>query len=125
MADRAAATLARAAARGDHGPADRKMMINALNSGADSYMADFEDSNTPSWCNQLQGQINLKDANERALFGVRHDKARDARDGFDRGWVAHPGLQAARISERLCLAVTFTEFLTLPLYEVLRDDTKV
>ncbi len=44
------------------GPVERKMMINALNSGADSYMADFEDSSTPSWRNQVQGQINLKDA---------------------------------------------------------------
>ncbi len=44
------------------GPVERKMMINALNSGADAYMADFEDSNTPSWHNQVQGQVNLKDA---------------------------------------------------------------
>jgi len=38
------------------GPVDRKMVINALNSGADSFMADFEDSNTPNWFNQVQGQ---------------------------------------------------------------------
>jgi malate synthase len=44
------------------GPVERKMVINALNSGADSYMADFEDSNTPNWANQIQGQINLMDA---------------------------------------------------------------
>lgn len=44
------------------GPVDRKMVINALNSGADSYMADFEDSTAPTWNNQLTGQINLKDA---------------------------------------------------------------
>jgi malate synthase len=44
------------------GPVERKMIINALNSGADSYMADFEDSNTPNWANQIQGQINLMDA---------------------------------------------------------------
>jgi malate synthase len=44
------------------GPAERKMIINALNSGADSYMTDFEDSNSPSWNNQIQGQINLFDA---------------------------------------------------------------
>jgi malate synthase len=44
------------------GPVDRKMVINALNSGADSYMTDFEDSNTPNWFNQIQGQINLGDA---------------------------------------------------------------
>jgi malate synthase len=44
------------------GPVERKMVINALNSGADSYMTDFEDSNTPNWDNQLTGQINMKDA---------------------------------------------------------------
>ncbi|MGC3963850.1 MAG: malate synthase A [Rhodocyclaceae bacterium] len=44
------------------GPVERKMVINALNSGADSYMTDFEDSNTPNWLNQIQGQINLMDA---------------------------------------------------------------
>jgi len=44
------------------GPVERKMIINALNSGADSYMADFEDSNTPTWPNQIEGHINLKDA---------------------------------------------------------------
>jgi len=44
------------------GPVDRKMVINALNSGAKTYMADFEDSNTPTWKNNLDGQINLRDA---------------------------------------------------------------
>ncbi len=44
------------------GPVDRKMVINALNSGAMTYMADFEDSNAPSWSNCLEGQINLRDA---------------------------------------------------------------
>ncbi len=44
------------------GPVDRKMIINAFNSGADSYMTDFEDSNSPNWFNQIQGQVNLKDA---------------------------------------------------------------
>jgi malate synthase len=44
------------------GPVERKMIINALNSGADSYMTDFEDSNSPNWFNQIQGQVNLKDA---------------------------------------------------------------
>ncbi len=38
------------------GPVERKMIINALNSGADSYMTDFEDSNTPNWDNQIQGR---------------------------------------------------------------------
>ncbi|MEM6395583.1 MAG: malate synthase A [Bacteroidota bacterium] len=44
------------------GPVDRKMIINALNSGAKVFMADFEDSNTPSWENNMLGQINLRDA---------------------------------------------------------------
>jgi malate synthase len=45
------------------GPVDRKMIINALNSGANCFMADFEDSNTPTWENQITGQANLRDAN--------------------------------------------------------------
>lgn len=44
------------------GPVDRKMIINALNSGASVYMADFEDSNSPTWENNVEGQINLRDA---------------------------------------------------------------
>lgn len=44
------------------GPTDRKMVINALNSGAKIFMADFEDANTPSWRNQVEGQMNLYDA---------------------------------------------------------------
>jgi malate synthase len=44
------------------GPTDRKMIINALNSGARVFMADFEDSNSPTWENMVHGQINLRDA---------------------------------------------------------------
>ncbi len=44
------------------GPTDRKMLINALNSGADIFMADFEDANAPTWNNILEGQKNLSDA---------------------------------------------------------------
>jgi malate synthase len=44
------------------GPVDRKMVINALNSGANVFMADFEDSNSPTWENNLDGQANLRDA---------------------------------------------------------------
>jgi malate synthase len=44
------------------GPTERKMVINALNSGADAYMTDFEDSQTPNWDNQVGGQINLMEA---------------------------------------------------------------
>ena len=49
------------------GPVDAKMVINAFNSGADSYMTDFEDSNSPVWGNQIQGQINLFKAIRRNL----------------------------------------------------------
>jgi malate synthase len=50
------------------GPAsDRKMVINALNSGAKVFMADFEDANTPSWTNTIQGQLNLRDAILRTI----------------------------------------------------------
>jgi malate synthase len=44
------------------GPTDRKLVINALNSGADGFMADFEDANAPTWRNMIQGQINVRDA---------------------------------------------------------------
>ncbi len=44
------------------GPVDRKMVINALNSGANVFMADFEDANSPAWRNNLDGQVNLRDA---------------------------------------------------------------
>ncbi len=49
------------------GPVDRKMIINGLNSGADVYMADFEDSNSPTWTNNLSGQRNLMDAVRRRI----------------------------------------------------------
>jgi len=49
------------------GPTDRKMVINALNSGASVFMADFEDSNTPTWANMIEGQINLRDAVNRTI----------------------------------------------------------
>jgi malate synthase len=49
------------------GPVERKMIINALNSGAKVFMADFEDSNTPTWSNLIEGQINLRDAIRRTV----------------------------------------------------------
>jgi malate synthase len=49
------------------GPVDRKMIINALNCGARVFMADFEDANTPKWDNNIQGQINLRDAIRRRI----------------------------------------------------------
>jgi malate synthase len=45
------------------GPVDRKMVINALNSGANVFMADFEDASTPTWNNLIEGHVNLRDAN--------------------------------------------------------------
>ncbi len=49
------------------GPTDRKMVINALNSGARVFMADFEDANAPTWTNLLEGQANLRDAVRRTI----------------------------------------------------------
>ena len=49
------------------GPTDRKMVINALNSGARMFMADFEDANSPTWRNMIEGQINLRDAIRRTI----------------------------------------------------------
>src|SRR6266576_7351479 len=49
------------------GPTDRKMVINALNSGAKMFMADFEDANSPTWQNMVDGQINLRDAIRRTI----------------------------------------------------------
>ncbi|HEX6691515.1 MAG TPA: malate synthase A, partial [Burkholderiales bacterium] len=49
------------------GPTDRKMVINALNCGASTFMADFEDANCPTWANMIDGQINLRDAVRRTI----------------------------------------------------------
>jgi len=49
------------------GPVDRKMVINALNSGASTYMADFEDANSPTWANNIGGHVNLRDAIRRSI----------------------------------------------------------
>ena len=49
------------------GPVERKMMINAFNSGAQIFMADFEDSNSPTWQNNMEGQINLFDAVRKTI----------------------------------------------------------
>lgn len=75
------------------GPVERKMIINAFNSGADSYMTDFEDSNTPNWYNQIQGQINLRDAIRRQIdFVAENGKAYKLADQIavlqvrPRGW---------------------------------------
>ena len=74
------------------GPVERKMVINALNSGADSYMTDFEDSNTPNWDNQLQGQINMRDAVRRTISLEQNGKSYQLNDKIatlvvrPRGW---------------------------------------
>jgi malate synthase len=62
------------------GPVDRKMVINALNSGARVFMADFEDANSPTWQNCLEGQANLIDAVDRTISldaGGKHYELRD------------------------------------------------
>jgi Malate synthase len=74
------------------GPVERKMIINALNSGADSYMTDFEDSNAPSWDNQITGHINLKDAVRRTISLEQNGKSYTLNDKVatlivrPRGW---------------------------------------
>ena len=55
------------------GPAERKMLINGLNAGAKVYLADLEDSMTPTWHNVLEGQINLRDAVQRTISHVNPD----------------------------------------------------
>ena len=57
------------------GPVDRKMVINALNSGANVFMADFEDSNSPTWDNNVNGQINMRDA-VRGTIEFTNDKGK-------------------------------------------------
>ena len=58
------------------GPVDRKMIINALNSGASVFMADFEDSNSPTWMNNLEGQLNLRDAVEGTITFISSEGKR-------------------------------------------------
>jgi len=78
------------------GPVDRKMIINALNSGAKVFMADFEDSNTPTWANTVQGQVNTRDATRRTITFENPDGKRYAlKDEIatlvvrPRGWHMH------------------------------------
>jgi malate synthase len=61
------------------GPVDRKMVINALNSGASTSMADFEDSTTPTWANLVDGQLNLRDAVRRAISWTAPDTGKSYR----------------------------------------------
>jgi malate synthase len=57
------------------GPTDRKMVINALNCGASTFMADFEDANCPTWFNMIDGQINIRDAVRRTITFQQGDKS--------------------------------------------------
>jgi malate synthase len=75
------------------GPTDRKMVINALNSGARVFMADFEDANSPGWHNMIEGQVNLKDAVRRTIEftspeGKKYELGEDPATLFvrPRGW---------------------------------------
>lgn len=74
------------------GPVDRKMIINALNSGAKVFMADFEDSNAPTWENNISGQINLRDANNKTISLEANGKSYKLNDTIaalfvrPRGW---------------------------------------
>ncbi len=89
------------------GPVERKMIINALNSGADSYMTDFEDSNAPNWDNQITGQINLKDAVRRTISLEQNGKSYKLNDKVatlivrPRGWhldEKHVSVDGQRVS---------------------------
>ena len=74
------------------GPVERKMIVNALNSGADAYMTDFEDSNAPNWHNQITGQLNLMDAVRRTISLEQNGKTYKLNDEVatlivrPRGW---------------------------------------
>jgi len=62
------------------GPTDRKMVINALNSGASTFMADFEDANCPTWHNMVDGQLNLRDAVRRSISFEQGSKRYELKD---------------------------------------------
>jgi malate synthase len=61
------------------GPVDRKMVINALNSGASVFMADFEDANSPTWANTIEGQLNLRDAIDGTITYTAPETGKDYR----------------------------------------------
>ncbi|MCW5747125.1 MAG: malate synthase A [Alphaproteobacteria bacterium] len=63
------------------GPVDRKMIINALNCGANVFMADFEDASTPTWANMVEGQINLRAANRREIDFTEPSTGKDYKLG--------------------------------------------
>jgi malate synthase len=61
------------------GPVDRKMVINALNSGANCFMADFEDSHSPTWLGTLDGQVNVRDAVDGTIDYIQPDTGKHYR----------------------------------------------
>src|SRR3977135_857040 len=79
------------------GPTDRKMVINALNCGAKVFMTDFEDANSPTWENMIDGQRNLSDAIDRTIRLEQGGKVYELKDNLatlvvrPRGW--HMGEQ--------------------------------
>jgi malate synthase len=79
------------------GPTDRKMVINALNSGASTFMADFEDANCPTWANMLEGQINLRDAVRRT---ITFEQAGTAGEGK-----GSPGSRTYRLNEKTAVLI--------------------
>src|SRR6266404_9768981 len=95
------------------GPTDKKMTINALNSGANVWLADFEDANTPLWDNMIGGQLNLKDALDRAIdytsaegkeYALRSDDELATIVVRPRGWhldEKHIGIDGVRASGSL------------------------
>ena len=78
------------------GPVDRKMIINALNSGANVFMADFEDSNSPTWRNNIEGQINLRDAVRREISFASPEGKQYRLNANDRDSVGAPARLASR-----------------------------
>ncbi|HET6203051.1 MAG TPA: malate synthase A [Planctomycetota bacterium] len=90
------------------GPVDRKMIINALNSGAQVFMADFEDSNSPTWRNVLEGQSNLIDAVRRRIR-----------------WVAPDGGKEYRLAEKTAVLVVRPRGWHLPEKHLLVDGAPV
>ena len=81
------------------GPTDRKMVINALNCGASTFMADFEDANCPTWDNMIDGQINLRDAVRRTITLEQGRQAVQA-ERQDRGADPAPARLAPRREAR-------------------------
>lgn len=80
------------------GPVDARMIVNGLNSGANVFMADFEDASSPTWTTMMQGQVNLKNANRRTIdFTADNGKSYRLNDSTavlmvrPRGWHLHEG----------------------------------